>query len=58
MSDETRCSICGAEATENAKGRLEMRHDWARHQMAATSVTPVTPLRRPERTGAWGDQDD
>lgn len=56
-TDELRCSICGAEARPNEKGRLVLEHDWQRHTSDA-SAAPVTPLRRPSRTGAWGDDDD
>lgn len=58
MTDELKCPVCGAEATENAKGRLELSHDWAKHQGQSQSRAVVTPLRRPSRTGAWGDDDE
>ena len=56
-TDELRCPVCYATATENAKGRLEMTHDWSLHRVTVVE-TPVTPLRRPSRTGAWGDDDE
>jgi hypothetical protein len=60
MSDELRCEVCGQEAQPNEKGRLILEHDWRKHssESRSTSATPVTPLRRPSRTGAWGDDDD
>lgn len=57
MTDELRCPICGAMATENAKGRLEMIHSRQLHETPLTVSTAVTPLQRPVRTGAWGDDD-
>lgn len=52
-----RCPICGAVETENAKGRLEMHHDGAKHRAAEPRHTPTPPLQRPARTG-WADEDD